>query len=589
MPDDRQKVPLTLLRQLAPFLMPYRWQIVGALIALTVAASLVLGIGYGLRAVIDYGFGQGDAHWLNISLLVMLAITAGLAMATYSRFYLVSWLGERVVADIREKLFSHLLKLDIAYFETTRTGEIVARLTTDPTLLQSVVGSSASMALRNILLLIGGMVMLFVTSTKLTLIVLLVVPLVIIPILIYARRTRHLARESQDRIADVASEINETLGAMRTVQSFANEGLMDVRFRQQSQSAFDTARARIKSRASLTAAVIFLVFSAIGVILWLGGHDVMSGRLSAGQLSAFIFYAVIVASATAAISEVIADLERAAGATERIFELLAVEPQLVEAAQPLTLPSPTHGEIHFNSVSFAYPSLPDRPVLHELDFTISPGERVAIVGPSGAGKSTLFHLLLRLYDPTVGKIEIDGIDLTQASRADLRRHIGLVPQEPMLFSASARDNIKFGRPEASDADIMAAAQAANASSFLDQLPQGLDTHLGEKGVRLSGGQRQRLALARAILRDPAILLLDEATSALDAESERLVQDALDKIMPGRTTLIIAHRLATVQSADRILVLDGGKLVAQGTHAELIRDGGLYARLAALQFRDNRAA
>lgn len=586
-PAPRAK-PISTFRAIArlwPLLRPYKPQLIGALIALTMAAVLVLGLGRGLRAVIDYGFGAGNSDWLNLSLIVMLMIVAGLAAATYSRFYLVSWLGERVIADIRQKLFSHLVTLDIAYFETTRTGEIVSRLTADTTLLQTVIGSSASMALRNVLLLTGGMVMLFLTSAKLTLIVLVVVPLVITPILIYARRTRHLARESQDRVADVAAEINETLSAMRTVQAFGNQALVGQQFGRQSESAFTAARARIRSRASLTAAVIFLVFSAIGIILWLGGHDVMAGRLTGGQLSAFVFYAVIVASATAAISEVMADLERAAGATERIFELLAERPGVVEVATPQPFPAPARGDIVFDRVRFAYPAAPDRPILQNISFTIKAGQRVAIVGPSGAGKSTLFHLLLRFYDPADGQITIDGIDLRQARLDDLRQLIAIVPQEPVLFSTTAGDNIRFGRPGADQAAIVSAAIAANAASFIDQLPMGYDTHLGEKGVRLSGGQRQRLALARAILRDPAILLLDEATSALDAESEQLVQEALDKVMPGRTTLIIAHRLATVLSADHILVLDQGQIVEAGTHTELVRAGGLYARLAALQFSD----
>ena len=578
----------SVLAALWPYVKPYRWRLYGALLALTCAAALVLGLGRGLRAVIDYGFAPGNieqsAHWLNLSLLGMLVIVAGLALATYSRFYLVSTLGERVVADLREALFRHLLTLDISYYETARTGEIVSRLTSDATLLQTVVGSSASMALRNILLLIGGMIMLFLTSAKLTLLVLIGTPLVIVPILVYARRTRHLARESQDRIADVAAELSETIDGMRTVQAFTAERMAEAAFTRESTGAYNAARARIKSRAILTAFVILLVFSAIGVILWLGGHDVLAGRLTGGQLSAFVFYAVIVASGAAAISEVMADLERAAGATDRIFELLAIKPSITAPANPRLLPTQNSGRIIFDKVNFAYPAALNVPVLKDIDFTIEPGQRVAIVGPSGAGKSTLFQLLLRFHDPLAGSISLDGIDLRSLDPAALRQRFGFVAQEPALFRASAADNIRFGRPDATIDEIRDAARTANALEFIERLPQGFDTPLGEKGVRLSGGQRQRLALARAILRNPVVLLLDEATSALDAESEQLVQQALEQVMPGRTTLIIAHRLATVQSADRILVIERGQLVEDGTHASLTAAGGLYARLAALQFR-----
>lgn len=576
---------LKMLRLLWPYVRPYRARLTGALVSLVIAAGLVLGLGRGLNAVIDYGFAQNNVSWLNLSLLVMMGVTACLAIATYMRFYLVAWLSERVVADLRTRIFERLLHLDVSYFETARPGELTSRLTSDTTLLQTVIGSSLSMALRNLLLLIGGMVLLTLTSPKLMLLVLIGIPIVVTPIVIYIRRTRHLARQSQDRVADLGAEVAEIVGAIPTVHAFTGEAMAAAQFTSRAEDAFISARRRIQSRAILTATVIFLVFSAIGVILWLGGHDVLAGRLTAGQLSAFIFYAVLVAGAAAAISEVMADLERAAGATARIYDLLNETAQIADPVDPISLPIPAQGAIVFDHVSFAYRSAPDRPVLHDVSFAINPGERVAIVGPSGAGKSTLFHLLLRFYDPQSGSVTLDGVDLRRAKLEALRRRIGIVPQEPVLFSASARDNISFGQIEASDAAITAAAETANAAGFIAALPRGMDTHLGERGVRLSGGQRQRLAVARAVLRIPSILLLDEATSALDAESERLVQEALERVMPGRTTLIIAHRLATVLSADRILVMEGGRLVESGTHAELVAAGGLYARLAALQFQD----
>ena len=574
-----------MLALLWPFLRPYRARIAGALVALVIAAGLVLGLGRGLKAVIDYGFAQNNPGWLNMSLLVMLGITAALAAATYARFYLVAWLSERVVADLRRRIFDRLLLLDISYFETARPGELVSRLTGDTLLLQTVIGSSFSMALRNALLLVGGMILLTLTSPKLVLLVIGGIPVVVTPIVIYIRRTRHLAKQSQDRVADLGADAAEIVGAMPTVRAFTGEAMANAQFTGRVEDAFAAARRRIQSRAILTATVIFLVFSAIGVILWLGGHDVLAGRLTAGQLSAFIFYAVLVAGAAAAISEVMADLERAAGATARIFEILQEDARIADPARSIALPMPPQGAVEFRHVSFAYPSAPEKTVLHDISFTIRPGEHVAIVGPSGAGKSTLFQLLLRFYDPADGSVVLDGIDLKQASLHECRRRIGIVPQEPVLFHTSARANIAFGQPDATDAQVQHAAQTANAAGFIAALPDGMDTQLGERGIRLSGGQRQRLAIARAILRDPSLLLLDEATSALDAESEKLVQQALERVMPGRTTLVIAHRLSTVLSADRILVMEAGRIVESGTHAGLIAKGGLYSRLAALQFQD----
>ncbi len=447
----------------------------------------------------------------------------------------------------------------------------------------------ASMALRNVLLVMGGSVMLAITSPRLTLLVALVVPLVLVPILVFGRKVRRLSRESLDRLADIGSYVDESVANIRTVQSYVHEGIDRERFGERVEETFATAVRRIRARAALTAAVILLIFGAIGVILWIGGRDVIDGRITPGDLSAFIFYAVIVASSMGAISEVIGELQRAAGATERLFELLDTEPDIEAPANPKPLPSPAEARVALEDVGFAYPSRPDTPALEDFSLSVAPGETVALVGPSGAGKTTVFQLLLRFYDPSAGRLTFDGIDLRDLDPADLRRHVGLVPQEPVIFSADAWENIRYGRPEASDDEVRAAAAAASALDFLEALPEGLDTFLGEKGVRLSGGQRQRVAIARAVLRDPELLLLDEATSALDAESERAVQTALTGLMENRTTLVIAHRLATVMAADRIVVVDEGRIVAEGTHASLIAQGGLYARLAELQFDMNGAS
>ncbi|CAO3351687.1 Efflux ABC transporter, permease/ATP-binding protein [Azospirillum palustre] len=580
---DARRRDLGPLRRLVPFLLPYKWRILGAMVALTVAAGTVLGLGQGMRVLIDQGFAGGDTSLLDRSLLVLLAVIALMAASTYGRFYLVSWIGERVVADIRRAVYDHVLTLSPGFFETTKTGEILSRLTTDTTLLQVVVGSSASIALRNALLFLGGTGMLLITSPKLTGLVALVVPLVVAPIIFFGRRVRKLSRDSQDRIADIGSFVEETLAAIRTVQAFTHEAIDRTLFGKRVEEAFDVAIRRVRVRAVMTVIVIVLVFGAVGIILWIGGHDVVAGRITPGQLSAFVIYSVVVAGSVGAISEVIGDLQRAAGATERLFGLLSVESDIRAPAVPKPLPSPAAGALSFDAVRFHYPSRPDWAALEGFSLDVKPGERVALVGPSGAGKSTVFQLLLRYYDPQAGSVRLDGVDVRDADPVDVRRRLGLVAQDPVVFSANAWENIRYGRPDASDAEVRAAAEAAHALDFLDALPEGFGTFLGEKGVRLSGGQRQRLAIARAILRDPPVLLLDEATSALDAESERMVQDALDRLMHGRTTLIVAHRLATVLNADRIVVMDKGRVVETGTHGELVAQGGLYARLAALQF------
>ena len=586
-PIDAPKLaPATAVRTLARvgrFVRPYQREVAYALVALIVAAGAVLAIGQGLRFVIDRGFVAGSATELDRALSLLGGVIVIMAAATYARFYFVSWLGERVTADLRRAVFDHLLRLPPTFFEVTRTGEVISRLTNDTTMLETVIGSSLSMAVRNLLLLVGGLVMLALTSAKLTLLVLAGVPLVVTPIILFGRRVRRLSRASQDRVGDVGAYVDEALHEIRTMQAYGHEPIDRARFGERVENVFTAARRRIRQRAMLVATVIVLAFGAVGIILWIGGHDVVAGRISPGQLSAFVFYAVIVASAVGTISEVIGDVQRAAGATERLFELLAVDPAIRAPADPVPLPLPASGTVVFEDVTFHYPSRPATPALDRLSLSVDAGERVALVGPSGAGKTTLFQLLLRFYDPQSGAVRIDGVDVARADPEAVRARIALVPQDPVIFSTSVLENVRYGRPDATEHDMRAACEAAYATEFIERLPDGYASELGERGVRLSGGQRQRLAIARAILADRPILLLDEATSALDAESERMVQQAFEHLMAGRTVLTIAHRLATVRNADRIAVLDRGRIVAIGPHDRLVNDSPLYARLAALQF------
>lgn len=565
------------------FLRPYGRVIGGALAALVVAAGATLAIGQAIRQVVDLGFATEGSGFIDRYFLGLLIVAAVLAAATYARFYLVSWLGERVVADIRRAVYGHVIGLDAGFFEITRSGEIQSRLTTDTTLIQSVVGSTASIALRNLLLFLGGIVMLVVTSPKLTGLVLVVVPLVVLPIVLFGRKVRKLSRASQDRIADVSSLAGETLNAVQTVQAFTHEEPHRKAFSETVESAFQIAVRRIRARAVLTAIVILFVFGAVDAVLWIGAKDVVTGGMSGGDLAAFVFYAIVVAGSLGALSEVYGDLQRAAGATERLMELLAIEPEIRAPEHPVELPTPSKGAIDLENVSFSYPTRPGTRALDNLSLHVAPGETIALVGPSGAGKTTVFQMLLRFYDPQSGTVRLDGINIIDAKPKTVRSRLGVVQQDPVLFGTSALENIRYGRPDATDDQVREAARMAAAETFIDALPEGFGTFLGERGARLSGGQRQRIAIARAILRNPSVLLLDEATSALDAENEQLVQAALEKLMENRTTIVIAHRLATVQKADRIVVMDQGRVVAEGKHDQLIAQGGLYARLAELQF------
>ena len=571
------------LRLLLPYLKPYGWRTAGAAAALLMAASLVLLLGQGLQRLIDQGFGDRSPGSLNNAALFMFAVVAALGVATATRFYLVSWLGERVAADLRRAVFDHVITLSPTYFETARTGDILSRMTADIALLQSLIGSAISMGLRTALTATGALGLLIATSPKLAGIVVVVVPLVVVPLVLFGRRERKLSKAAQDRVADLAATAEETLNGLRIVQAFTHEPEDRRRFAREVEASVGAALRRIGSRAFLILIVILLCFGAITFSLWVGGQDVIAGRMTGGQLSAFVFYAVLLASSGATISELWGEIQRAAAAADRLVEVTQTRPDIAAPANPLPLPEPPQGRFAFEGVTFRYPTRPDAAALDGFSLAVEPGETVALVGPSGAGKTSVLQLLLRFYDPAGGRVTLDGVDLRELDPTTLRGRLALVPQDPVIFSMSAAENIRYGRPDASDAEVEAAARAAAAHDFVMALPQGYASSLGARGVMLSGGQRQRIAIARAILRDPPILLLDEATSALDAESEQAVQQALARLAQGRTTLVVAHRLATVRRADRIVVMEAGRITAIGTHDELVAEGGLYARLAALQF------
>ena len=577
-----------LLREFWPYFYPYRYRILGAVLALLMVAGSLLTMGRGLAYLVDEGLGRQDPGLLNRAVIGTAVIAVVLAAGSYLRTTLVNQIGESVLADVRRALFSHLMTLPPAWYESARTGDVLARITTDTAIVQTVMTSTLSMAARNVILLFGGLVMVVLSSPKMSLVVLVVVPLVVVPLILLGRRLRRASRLAQDRLADVAVQAEETVAAIRTVQAFGRQGMMADRFQAAVDDSLDAALTRVRLRGWMSGIIIFLVFSGISAILWIGGQDLLAGRISAGDLSSFVFYAFLVAASTGFLSELAGELQRAAGAAERIAQTLQTTDRLVEPVSPLPLRRDAEIACRFEAVDFSYPAGMSRPAVSGVDLTVRRGERVALVGPSGAGKSTLFHLLLRFYDPSKGTVRLCGDDLRDLALSDIRRFIGLVPQEPALFSTSVRDNIGFGRPEAREDEIMAAAAKAEAHEFISTLENGYDTAVGEKGVRLSGGQRQRIAIARAILRDPGLLLLDEATSALDARSEAAVQAALERLMQDRTSIVIAHRLATVIRADRIFLLDGGQITATGTHEQLINESALYRHLADLQFSTPQA-
>jgi ATP-binding cassette subfamily B protein len=571
------------LLALAPYVARYRGRAALAFISLTVAAITTLVVPIAVRRMIDFGFSPEGIALINSYFSVMIAIVAVLAAASASRYYLVMTIGERIVADLRRDVFAHLVSLSPAFFDSARSGELVSRLTADTTQIKSAVGASVSIALRNMMLFIGATAMMVITSPKLSGFVLLAIPLIVIPLVAFGRWVRRLSRNAQDTLADASAYASELISSIRTVQAYTSERLATGRFGGDVEAAYEAARNSTRARAVLTLIIIFIVFSSVVAILWVGSHDVLTGQITPGRLGQFVLYAAFAATGLGQLSEVWGEVSAASGAAERLFEILRVKSQITAPSKPMTLPVPARGDVGFDNVSFAYPTRPDVLAIDNVSLAVKAGEKVAIVGPSGAGKSTLFHLLLRFYDPARGTISLDGVPVRSADPVDVRARIALVPQDTVVFAASARENIRFGRPDATDAEVERAADLAHATEFLRRLPGGFEAQLGERGVTLSGGQRQRIAIARAILRDAPLLLLDEATSALDAESETLVQTALEELMRHRTTLVIAHRLATVLSCDRIMVMDQGKIVEQGTHAELVAANGLYARLARLQF------
>jgi ATP-binding cassette subfamily B protein len=571
------------LLALAPYVARYRGRAALAFVALTIAAITTLVVPVAVRRMIDFGFTPEGVARINSYFSVMIAVVAVLAFASASRFYLVMTIGERIVADLRRDVFAHLISLSPVFFDSSRSGELMSRLTADTTQIKSAVGASVSIALRNIMMFIGATAMMVITSPRLSGLVLLAIPVIVLPLVAFGRWVRRLSRNAQDSLADATAFASELVGAIRTVQAYTGERLANARFGGEVEQAYEAAQSSTRARAVLTAIIIFIVFTSVVVILWIGSNDVLTGSISPGRLGQFVLYAAFAAAALGQLSEVWGEISAASGASERLFEILRVESQVTAPASPRALPQPARGDVSFENVSFAYPTRPDAQAVDGVSLSVRAGEKVAIVGPSGAGKSTLFHLLLRFYDPASGTISFDGVPIRTADPGEIRKRIALVPQESVVFAATARENIRFGRPEATDAEVEHAADLAHASEFIRRLPGGFDAPLGERGVTLSGGQRQRIAIARAILRDAPLLLLDEATSSLDAESETLVQTALEELMRHRTTLVIAHRLATVLSCDRIMVLDQGRIVEQGTHASLVAAGGLYARLARLQF------
>jgi ATP-binding cassette, subfamily B, bacterial len=579
----KSRARLRPLLALSPYVARYRGRAILALISLTIAAITTLLVPVAVRRMIDFGLTPQGIAMINSYFSVMIAVVAVLAIASAARYYLVMTIGERIVADLRRDVFAHLISLSPAFYDAARSGELISRLTADTTQIKSAVGASVSIALRNIMLFFGAAAMMVVTSPRLSGFVLLAIPLIVIPLVAFGRWVRRLSRNAQDTLADASAYASELVGAIRVVQAYTGERLANARFGNEVEQAYEAARISTKARALLTAIIIFIVFSSVVAILWVGSHDVSTGAITPGRLGQFVLYTAFAAAGLGQLSEVWGEVSAASGAAERLLEILHVQPEISAPAMPRALPQPSRGDVTFDQVDFAYPMRPDMPAIHSVSFAVKAGEKVAIVGPSGAGKSTLFHLLLRFYDPSSGTISFDGVPVRQADPQAVRSHVALVPQESVVFAASARENIRFGRPDATDAEVERAADLAHATEFIRRLPGGFEAQLGERGVTLSGGQRQRIAIARAILRDAPLLLLDEATSSLDAESETLVQTALEELMRHRTTLVIAHRLATVLSCDRILVLDQGRIVEQGTHASLVAAGGLYARLARLQF------